>query len=140
MPHEILIDGSRCTLCEVIDIGRNGMPPLVRVVPLANGDAAVITAAAASRDGVPVVGQLARIERGSGAIIRSGSLQLAIAWQSRGERRAPVPGERCRVCFGAFDAGAETARCVCDAVFHSECDRVRLTCPGCGAAPEVCDT
>lgn len=134
MAHEIIIDGTPHTWRGAADLGPAGRPWL-RAHRLANGDTVVITAAAATRDGAPLLGNLAVVPWGASALLRVGAARVEIAWQSRAETGTAPAATRCRLCFGAVTAGELQVQCSCAATFHEECDRVRHTCPACGQPP-----
>jgi hypothetical protein len=133
MSHIILLDGERLPLEGDLAIARGG-ETLLHAHRLDDGDAVLVAARPATRDGMPLVGQLGVVARGAaGTVLRAGGLKLELAWEARATRRAARPSDRCRLCFGGCGAG-EVAVCpACDAVFDPACDAARLDCPGCGA-------
>jgi hypothetical protein len=137
MPHELHIGAERPAPREVTDIGPVGAMPLLRAHRQANGTLVLIASEGATCDGVPLLGNLAVISCGTGALLRAGGTRVEVVWQPRSERCAAAAGCRCRVCFGAFAADAMAVLCVCEAYFHHECHAVLINCPGCGALPEV---
>jgi hypothetical protein len=94
----------------------------------------VICAEPASRDGAPIIGNLAVVEPGEGALIRAGAQRVEIVWQAQSEPLAAPASGRCRLCFGGFAANESAARCACNSWFHDRCDELRHNCPACGAA------
>lgn len=135
MPHELNVDGERIPLGDVVDIGRGAGKPLLRLIALAGGGAAVISATEATRDGRPLIGRLGIIGWGSGALVRAGRLRVEIAWRAAAARQAGRGDDRCRLCFGAFAPGEVAVTCrSCQVLFHLECDEVRLDCLACGAS------
>jgi hypothetical protein len=130
MPHEIFIDGERHARGDAIDVGG-----ALRVHDCAGGGIVCITTAPATRDGRPLLGNLAHVEWGASALLRVGGRRVEICWRVGRTRRATEAGARCRVCFGTFAAAEAAVVCVCDVVFHDDCSRTLLTCPGCGAPP-----
>ena len=132
MSYEIIIDGVR----HAADVGGAPATPLLRVRRCADGSAVCITAADALRDGLPLLGNLTRIEWGSSALLRIGRTRVEIRWRAACERRPADAGACCRVCFGRFALGEVAVACVCGVLFHNDCERARLTCPGCGASPD----
>ena len=139
MPHAAVAASERLALHDVIEIGRDGDVPVLRVHRLESGDAVVITAVEATRDGVPLLGNLGVVGWGAGALIRAGRLRVDIVWQATGARRAADAGCRCRVCFGSFATTEIAVSCPCEAVFHEDCDAVRVNCPACGSPREEAD-
>ena len=87
MPHEIVIGGERVALRDVVDLGRAAGAALLRVHRLANGDALVIAAGDARRDGAPLLGGLGIVAWGEGALLRVAGLRVEIIWRNRGARR-----------------------------------------------------
>jgi hypothetical protein len=136
MAHDIIINGERQPWDEVAQFGPCERPRL-RLHRLANGDALVITSDRTTRDGLPLLGNLAVIAWGTGARLRCGSFSAEIVWQSRNEAHTAARATRCRLCFGAIAAGETVVRCACAALLHLECDAVRVTCPGCGLPRQV---
>jgi hypothetical protein len=136
MPHEVVIHGERLPLHDVLDVGHAAGGPLLRFLRLPGGDAAVIAATDATRDGRPLVGNLGVVDWGTSALLRAGGLRAEVAWRAGGERRRDVAGGRCRLCFGAFAPGETAVGCRCQVLFHEDCDRARLDCPACGAVRE----
>ena len=136
MPHEILIDRHPIELREATDIGRGGAAGLLRLQRRENGDLLIMIPGDATRDGAPVLGNLAIVARGEGALVRATGCCVEIVWQDRAGRRPVEAGRRCRLCFGAFAPDEIAAACTCESVFHADCDDLRSDCPGCGAARE----
>ena len=137
MPYEVTINGAPVPLHDgsaVADIAHDRVLRLYRSAD----DALVVLVgvAAATRDGLPVIGQLTVVESGTSALIRVGRVKAEILWRGSLTRRVVRPGQRCRVCLGGFAARETAAACNCQAVFHLDCERVRISCPGCGAAGE----
>jgi hypothetical protein len=118
---------------DVVVVGRvPGGGPLVRAHRLSSGDTAVITAVEGTRDGLPLLGNLALVSWGEGALLRLAGVRVVIEWEAGTARRVVGAGTACRLCFGAFDADERGVICPCEAVFHGDCDSVRADCPGCG--------
>jgi hypothetical protein len=107
---------------------------LLRVRRGPGGEAVVLSAGPLLRDGRVVIGGLAVVEVGRGAVLRANGARITIEWRALGGERAALAGERCRLCFTDLPTGAPVRSCGCEAVFHSECDRLRHDCPACGAA------
>ena len=134
--HEIVIDGVRLALDDVIELGAGDRPAL-RVHRLTGGDAVVIAAGEATRDGRPLLAGLGVVEWGCGALVRAGRLRAEVAWVASHGRRAACAGHRCRICFGSFPEGEAAVACgCCDTLFHTDCGEVCITCPACGSPPE----
>src|SRR5206468_9959196 len=106
MPHEIRIDGARLALDDVVELGHAGNGPALRVHRLAGGDALVIAAGEATRDGRPLLAGLGVVEWGSEAFVRAGRLRVKVAWREAGERCVAEAGRRCRICFGQSATGS----------------------------------
>jgi hypothetical protein len=137
MPHVILTDSQRHALTEVVDLAVTGGSPLLRVHRTASGDAVAMANSDLMRDGLPLCGNLTLIPWGSSAVLRVRQLRVEIRWLARSEPRWAPPGQRCRLCFGAFAADESAVACSCEAAFHRDCELVRLTCPACGAPKEA---
>jgi len=131
MAHSIVIDGARQELDHAIDVGDAGAAPRMRVQRGADG-AVVISAAPALRDGAPLLGNLAVVAPGEGALVRTGTLLVRVEWRAAPRSiRAAAPAD-CRLCFGAFEPHEPAVACGCDAPFHVECHALCETCPACG--------
>src|SRR5262245_42123603 len=129
MPHVVVFDGERRVLRDTIARGA------LRVHRTADGDAVVVVAGTATRDGLPVPGNLTVVEWGAAALVRAGGIRVEILWQAAEERCGAPVGWRCRRCFGQIDTGEAAVVCTCAAPFHDECAAVRTSCPACGARP-----
>jgi hypothetical protein len=143
MPHEVLIAGERLTLRDELSVGAWGDGPLLWLRRLANGDAVVVTAAAATRDGLPLLGGIGVVEWGTSALLRAAGVRVEIAWRVVAERRPAEGREECPICFGGLERGVPAIACRCESLFHDECNAARIDCPDCGAAkltPEVPST
>jgi hypothetical protein len=136
MPHEIVVEGERRALHDVIELQRSTARAWLRAHKLTNGDALLIAAGDVLRDGAPMPGGLAIVERGAGALVRSAGQRVEVAWRGGASRRAAAARECCRLCFGAFADAEPAVTCACEAAFHQECDLARIDCPACGFAPE----
>jgi hypothetical protein len=136
MPHEIVIDGERRTLGEVTTIGRGAAAPLLRAHRSARGDAVIITTRAATRDGLPVVGNLTVVGWGESAIVRvADDLKIDVVWRAAARRSTAGASRSCRLCFAAWAPGETATSCPgCEACFHVDCNRAQIHCPGCGAS------
>jgi hypothetical protein len=140
MPHVLTLGSARFIVddgVDVVDVGRipNG-PPLVRAHRLPSGDTVVITGSEASRDGLPLLGNLALVSWGQGGLLRVAGVRVVIEWEARAARRVIGAGRSCRLCFGAFGSEEQGVICPCEAVFHGDCDAARADCPGCGRRRE----
>ena len=133
MPHEILIASERLTLRDELSIGVWGDGPLFWLRRLANGDAAVVTATTATRDGLPLLGGVGIVEWGTGALVRAAGVRIEIAWRAVAERRPAEGREECPICFGGFTRGVPAIACRCETLFHDECNAMRVDCSDCGA-------
>ena len=133
MPHEVVIDGERLTLRDELSVGAWGDGPLFWLRRLANGDAAVVTATGATRDGLPMPGGIGVVEWGAGALLRAAGVRIEIAWRAVAERRPAEGREECPICFGGFEHGVLAIACRCETLFHDECNAARIDCPDCGA-------
>src|SRR5262245_52779781 len=131
--HTLHLDGSCRSITAPLDVPQQTGATLLRVVPLATGDTAVIATTRATRDGREILGRLAVIAAGEGAVVRAGGVRARLSWEPVARRRPALPGEACRLCFGAVDQ--EAIACTCAAAFHEECHRLCITCPGCGRRP-----
>jgi len=125
---DIVIDGQPVSCDGVLDLGGTG-----RLHALPCGDAFVVAAGDMTCDGRPLVGRATRIAWGRRALLRAGGRAFALSWRPGGGPRAAVPGQECRLCFGAYRAGEEVSACVCEATFHRDCFALRVDCPACGA-------
>jgi hypothetical protein len=131
--HVIAVDGERTVLRGVAELGRNGGRPLLRFLALACGDLVVLAPAGARCDGRRMIGGVAVIEFGRGAVVRTGGLRADVLWEHVRETRLAPAGSRCAVCFGP--AGGDTVvTCYCGAPAHPRCFAVLITCSSCGAA------
>lgn len=136
MPHRVSTEEQSLALHDVIDT-HGGDDVQLRVHRLDTGDAAVIASGAMTCNGILVLGNLRRIDWGSSARVRAGRTRVDIVWHG-GTTAGPVaPGRRCRVCFGSFACEEAGIVCPCAAAFHVDCDRARLSCPGCGLPREA---
>jgi hypothetical protein len=133
MPHEVLIDGERLTLRDELTVGAWGSGPLLWVRRLVSGDAAVVAATAATRDGLPLLGGIGVVEWGASALLRAAGVRIEIVWRVVAERRPAEGREECPICFGGFARGVLAIACRCETLFHDECNAERLDCPDCGA-------
>jgi hypothetical protein len=143
MPHEVLIAGQRLMLRDELSAGTWGDGPLVWMRRLANGDAAVVTATTATRDGLPLLGGIGLVEWGASALLRAAGVRIEITWHAVAERRLAEGREECPICFGGFEHGVPAIACRCETLFHDECNAARVDCPDCGAprtTPEVGST
>jgi hypothetical protein len=129
MPHRADSRDAQVLVADVVDVG------LFRVHPLASGGVAVLGPADATRDGAPIIGRLAVVAWGDGAILRAASERVAIVWDARAGRVVPRSGQACNLCHGGFDVGKDQAAiaCACGMVFHLECHELVITCAECGA-------
>jgi hypothetical protein len=132
MPHEVVIDGARFAVDDVLDVGRADGTLLLRAHRLADGDVVVVAAGEASRDGRPLVGGLAVVPWGAAALLRLGHLRVDVTWRAATERCVAFAGARCRVCFDDLRAAEPAVSCACAALFHLPCDGARVDCPACG--------
>jgi hypothetical protein len=137
MPHTIVLDGSSIPLDDVVDLGRHGGGSRVRFERVSSGDAVVIAPAGGRLDGSPMLGGIALIEWGVGALVRVPGLRIEVRWSAAVERRSAPTGMRCSLCFGAVVPGEGVSLCRCEAPLHEECTAVMISCPGCGAPHEV---
>jgi hypothetical protein len=135
MAHEIIMDGAPQPPSAVTDIGPAARPWL-RVHRLPNADTLVISSAGATRDGTPLLGNLGLVPWGTSALLRAGAARVEIVWHARSEVGAADGATCCRMCFGSIAAGEPALRCACAVLLHEECDKVRITCPGCGLPNE----
>jgi hypothetical protein len=133
MPHVIDVDGSRTVLRSGVDLGRNGGRPLLRFVPLESGDLVVFAPAGAALDGRPMVGGIAVVSWGAGALVRARDLRVVVRWEHAREIRSAPAGSRCGLCFGP--AASETVVvCYCRTPVHEDCFAVLINCSSCGEA------
>jgi hypothetical protein len=141
VPHVLALDDSRHEVTDATEIGRAGQLPVVRVHRTAAG-VVVISAVPATRDGAPMLGNLATVASGEGAVVRAGGLRMCLEW-SAACRSVPAGVAPCRLCFGTFASGEPAMACGCEAPFHVECHALCVTCPACGmpgAGETTCTT
>jgi hypothetical protein len=131
VPHYLALDDVLHQLAEATDVGRAGSLPVLRVHPTETGGLVAISTVPATRDGAPMLGNLATIAWGEGAVVRANGLRIGVEW-SAACRRVPAGLVPCRLCFGSFAAGEIAMACSCDAPFHLECHALCVTCPACG--------
>ena len=136
MPHEVVYDAADRSRGDSIQIADAGGGQLLRLHQRPGGDAVVVVATEARRDGRPLLGNLACIAWGTSALLRIGRTRVEIRWRGAHAHRAAEAGARCRVCFGSFATDDVAIACVCAVVMHDDCDRAMQTCPGCGAPRE----
>jgi hypothetical protein len=136
MPHDMVIEGERFPVRDVTEIARGCTRPLLRAHRTSAGDLVVIAATSATRDGAPLLGNLAVVAWGTSALLRIGDRRVEAAWRDAEERRAAAAGERCRLCFGPFASDEAAVVCRCACVFHEDCNLARVDCPSCGAPRE----
>jgi hypothetical protein len=134
-PHVITVDGTRSVIGGVVDVGRNGDRPLVRFHPSDDGDLVVLAPSGALIDGRPMVGGVAVVSWGSGAVVRADDLRVEVRFEAARETMRATAGMRCALCFDAVRVGEIVARCVCRSTVHAECYALLISCPSCGAAP-----
>jgi len=132
MPHEIDFDNARTLLRGRVDVAPDGATPLARIHRLADGDALALLAAPATRDGVPVLGNVVRVGWGESTVLRLAGHRLALVWSAE-LRREAAAGGTCRVCGGAFTRGESIVVCACESAHHEDCHRLRTDCLSCGA-------
>ena len=71
MPHVIVTAAASLVLRDIVEIGRRGQVPVLRFVRMTGGDAVVLAPPSGARiDGRPMLGGLAVIDRGAGALVR----------------------------------------------------------------------
>jgi hypothetical protein len=133
--HEASCRGARAVLRGELDIVADGETSRLRLWRSTAGDAIAAASGPASIDGRPMLGRLAVVGWGRGALLRVGGLAVDVLWRPACGRRVPPEGRRCRLCFGAFEEGEVATVCPCEALFHGDCDDVRVSCPDCGATP-----
>ncbi len=133
MPHEVLIADQRLPLHDELTVGAWADGPLLWLRRLANGDAVVVTAPDATRDGLPLLGGIGVIDWGTSALLRAGGVRVEIVWRAAAERRHAQGPEECPICFGAFEREVPAIACRCETLFHDECNAARVDCPDCGA-------
>jgi hypothetical protein len=130
--HVLTVDGIRHDLRDrVTDVAGAGDLPLLRIHRTENRGVVVITAAPATRDGSPVLGNLTTLGLGEGGLVRVPGLRVAIEWTGKPGRVA-ANGMPCRLCFAALGTDETAIACACAAPFHLECHALCVTCPGCG--------
>ena len=140
MPHVIVTAAASLVLRDIVEIGRRGQVPVLRFVRMTGGDAVVLAPPSGARiDGRPMLGGLAVIDRGAGALVRAGEWRVEVRWRAARERRTAPAGLECAVCFGPIAAGEPIVLCHCEAPAHADCAAVAITCAGC-AAPAQDDT
>jgi hypothetical protein len=131
MSHIAVVNAERRLLGELIALPTSGGP--LRLHRTSAGDAVVISAVAATRDGVPLLGNLGVVDWGTAALVRAREVRVELLWQPQTERRVAPAGWRCRICFAPIAAGDEAVLCSCTQPFDAECEAVRISCPACGA-------
>lgn len=137
MPHVIVVANTRTSLRDVVELGRNGEPPRLRFHPTPAGDVVVLAVAASRIDGRPLIGGLAVVEWGAGALVRAQDLRVEIVWEAGRTTRAAAGRQRCVLCYGAFGLRETIVACACDSPLHADCAAAMISCPSCGAAAEV---
>ena len=133
MPHEVLIAGQRLPLHDELAAGAWADGPLLWLRRLPGGDAVVVAATDATRDGLPLLGGIGVIDWGTSALLRAGGIRVEIVWRAAAGRRLAEGPEECPICFGAFEPGVPAIACRCETLFHDECNAARADCPDCGA-------
>jgi hypothetical protein len=134
MAHAMIVDGTRSTVHGRVDLGRDHGRLVLRIEPLPNGDTVVVAPAGARIDGRPMLGGLAVVDWGRGAIVRAGGLRVELVWEAAREvRRASAPG-RCACCLDPIAAGEVTMVCTCETAVHDPCARAMISCQTCGEA------
>ena len=134
MPHLIVTADASLVLRDIVEIGRRGQVPALRFVRMTGGDAVVLAPPSGARiDGRPMLGGLAVIDRGAGALVRAAEWRVEVRWQAAREWRTAPAGLECAVCFGAIAAGEPITACQCEAPAHADCAAVAITCSACGA-------
>ena len=132
--HAIVVAGSRTALRGVVELGRNGERPLLRFQPFARGDLVVLAPSGARIDGRPMVGGLAVVDWGSGAVVRALDLRVEVRWERARETRGATEDRRCAICFDALAALETVVACSCETIVHQECFAATISCPSCGDA------
>lgn len=118
-----------------VDLGRGDAQCLLRFQPLASGDVVVFAPDSGRVDGRTMLGGVAVIEWGTGALIRTRDLRVEVRWEPASGVRTAGAGTRCAVCFGAVAPGETVVVCRCETPVHEECAAVTISCPTCGAPP-----
>ena len=133
MPHAIVTAVASLVLDDVIEVGRNGDVPVLHFRRQERGDAVVIAPAGGRIDGRAMVGGLAVIDWGRGALVRAGDLHVDVQWRAARARRVATATTECAVCFGAILLDESIIACSCDSPSHPECAALLLSCPDCAA-------
>jgi hypothetical protein len=131
MPHAIVVDGSRIAVRDVVEVKRHGRAAL-RFQPLAGGDLAVVAPHGGWIDGRPILGGLATVDWGAGALLRADGRAIEVRWEASRETRVTTAVGRCALCFGSIARGEATTLCTCATALHAECFAVMISCPSCG--------
>jgi hypothetical protein len=138
MPHVITIADQQHVVRDTVEIGRAGGALLLQAFRLEDGDAVLIAGSDATRDGMPMLGRLAVVSWGAGAVIRVGGVRVEMRWQPGCAPARARADEACAVCFGTFARGETVVACDCTHAFHDDCNRARVNCMRCGTpATEV---
>jgi hypothetical protein len=134
MAHGLLVDGTRSAVRGPVDLTRDGRV-LFHFEPLANGDAVVFAPAGGRIDGRPMLGGLAVVDWGRGAVVRAAGLRVELVWNAVREiRRAAAPG-RCACCLDPITTDEVVVVCTCETAVHDHpCARAMISCQTCGAA------
>ena len=137
MPHTIVVAETSIPLREVVEIGRHGGRSLLRFQPLDSGDVLVLAPAGARIDGRPMLGGLAVVDWGTGALVRSLHLRVEVRWEAAREVRTAAEAGRCALCYGAVGREESIVVCRCETAVHEECAAAMISCPSCGASAEA---
>jgi len=133
MPHTILVAGSSIAVRGVVDLGGDGAPPRLRFQSSANGDLVVIAPHGGRIDGRAMIGGLAVVDWGFGALVRAHE-RVEVRWNPAREVRTAGAVRRCALCYGPIAAGDTMSVCSCEATAHPECHEVMISCSSCGEA------
>jgi hypothetical protein len=133
MAHTIWVADSPMAVRGVVDLGGDGAQPRLRFQTLANGDLVVIAPQGGRIDGRVMLGGLAVVEWGVGAIVRAHE-RVEVRWNAAREVRTAAATRRCALCYGPIAAGEAMSVCACEATVHPECHEVMISCSSCGEA------
>lgn len=133
MSYVAVIADSHVTIRDVVDVGNGCERPRLRFQPLASGDLGIMSQHDGHVDGRAMLGGLAVVQWGCGAIVRAPD-RIEVRWVAARELRTAPTARRCALCLGPIAGGDAMSVCVCEVAVHPACHAVMISCSSCGEA------